>query len=184
MTKGTAALLIIICLAIASCAGKDHVPSGILPRDKMEGVLWDMVLADQYASYLTKDSSHLDLKKEHLRLYEQVFRLHDVTRDKFQKSYKYYLDHPDLSQTLFDSLVNKGNRLRTESYSRPPLKPISTPPPAATPAIKPPVALPPGKHPAAILPGKHPFGIPTPHPPAIKPPDHPTGTPAAKHTTP
>src|SRR5579872_3935993 len=132
MKKRFAGLLTVVCLILSACRSKNSVPSGILPREKMEQVMWDMVMADQYASYLAKDSAHLDLKLERLRLYEQVFRLHDISRDKFRKSYAYYLEHPELNQVLFDSLTDLGNRLRTEAYSHPTVKPIVTQPPLDT----------------------------------------------------
>jgi hypothetical protein len=117
-------MLMILAMALG-CSDKNRVPSGVLPRQKMEDVLWDMIQADQYSSFLTKDSAHIHLKEERLRLYEQVFLLHGVSRDQFRKSYDYYMAHPDLTQTLFDSLQAKGNRMRAESYSRP----ASTPQP-------------------------------------------------------
>jgi hypothetical protein len=102
------------------CAGKDGVPRGIIPRDRMEQVMWDMAQADQYvALYLAKDSVHIDRKKETLKLYETVFRLYDVSLEQFRKSYRYYLDHPELGQLLFDSVIARGVRARTEMYDRP-----------------------------------------------------------------
>lgn len=128
--------LLAICLLFAGCSDKDSVPHGILPIDKMSTVMWDMIQADQYAAILAKDSVHVDRKLEHLRLYEQVLQLHEVSREKFKKSYQYYLDHPEVNAILYDSLVAQGNRLRTESYSHPgyipatPSTPVVTPPPA------------------------------------------------------
>jgi hypothetical protein len=120
-------------LLIISCTDRDKVPSGIIPRDKMEKVLWDMIQADQYAAlYLVKDSAHINVKMETLKLYEQVFQLNKVSRDEFKESYLYYLDRPDLTRPMFDSLLAEGNRLRADSYKNPP---VVTPPPAAiTPA--------------------------------------------------
>jgi hypothetical protein len=117
-----------VLLGGSGCADKNTPPAGIFPREKMESVLWDMIQADQYSTlYLAKDSARIDRKTENLRLYEEVFRLHQVSRDEFRKSYQYYLDHPVLNQILFDSLTVRGNRLRTESYSRPvPLHPPPT----------------------------------------------------------
>jgi hypothetical protein len=114
-------------LAGAGCADKEKVPSGILPLSKMQTVMWDMIQADQYATLsIAKDSIGKDsvakrtaVKAETLKLHEEVFRLHDVSREEFRKSYQYYLDHPELNQRLFDSLMSQGTRLRTESYSRP-----------------------------------------------------------------
>jgi hypothetical protein len=142
-------------LFLVGCAGKDKVPSGILPKAKMEDILWDMIQADQFSAiYLAKDSAHINLKMEDLRLYQQVFRLHQVSRDEFRKSLRYYENRPDLIRTVFDSLLSRGNRLRTESYNK------TVPPPqaAVTPQIPPP-----GQ---AV---KTPAAIPASHPPAGAP---------------
>jgi hypothetical protein len=113
--------MLLICLvAGVGCSDKNSVPRGILPRDKMELVMWDMAQADQYAAlYLTKDSGRIDRKAETMRLYEEVFRLHEVTPEQFRKSYHYYLDHPELNQLLFDSVIARGVRARSEMYDRP-----------------------------------------------------------------
>jgi hypothetical protein len=117
-------VLLIIAGMAAGCTDKDRIPSSVLSREKMRDVLWDMIVADQYSSFLTRDSAHIHFKEERLRLYEQVFVLHGVSRDQFRKSYDYYLAHPDLEQALFDSLQSKGNRLRTEAYNHPSANPV------------------------------------------------------------
>ncbi|WP_431211396.1 hypothetical protein ACQ86N_36850 [Puia sp. P3] len=109
---------------------------------------------EQYsANYLIKDSARLDLKLENLRMYDEIFRLHQTSREQFRKSYRYYIGRADLAQTLFDSLLNKGNRLRTESYSRP-FRPVVTPPPSSvkTPATAP--AKTPASAPATVRSGE------------------------------
>ena len=112
--------LLMCCLAVAGCSDKNGVPGGILSRDKMEQVMWDMAQADQYAAlYLAKDSAHIDRKAETMRLYAEVLRLHEVSPDEFRKSYRYYLDHPELNQLLFDSVIARGGRARAEMYDRP-----------------------------------------------------------------
>ncbi|HTR30514.1 MAG TPA: DUF4296 domain-containing protein [Puia sp.] len=121
MSGGKIVAAMIACLvAGAACSDKNRVPGDILPIDKMEQVMWDMTEADQYATlYVAKDSQHIDRKSETMRLYEEVFRLHDVSREQFRKSYRYYLDHPALNQELFDSIMARGVRARTEMYDRP-----------------------------------------------------------------
>ena len=147
-----AGCLAIVLLAGAGCADKGSVPSGILPLSKMQTVMWDMIQADQYAALsLVKDSARINTKTETLKLYEEVFRLHDVSREEFRKSYQYYLDHPELNQRLFDSLMSQGTRLRTESYSRPVINRSSPIIPPHLPLVTtPPVpgrTLPPGRTP-------------------------------------
>ena len=153
-------------LLVVGCSDKDNIPSGIIPRDEMEKILWDMVQADQYSSlYLLKDSARINVKEETLKLYQEVFLLHQVSREEFSKSFQYYQEHPELTRNVFDSLLTRGNRLRTESYSRPVLttpKPVGAPPMPATtgPAFSKPVGMPPrnpvmgGRMPAGTTPGK------------------------------
>jgi hypothetical protein len=127
-------MIIVLIGTGIGCSDKNSVPSGILGREDMQNVLWDMIQADQYSSYLAKDSARVSLKLENMRLYDQVFQLHHVTREKFTKSYKYYMAHPELTQTLMDSLLAMGNRIRTENYNRPVSRPVSTPPLVTVPA--------------------------------------------------
>src|SRR5258708_1762778 len=151
-------------LLVVGCSDKDKVPSGIIPRDEMEKILWDMVQADQYSSmYLLKDSARINVKTETLKLYEEVFLLHQVSREEFRKSFRYYQEHPELTRNVFDSLLARGNRLRAESYSRPvltPPKPVVTVPAAApgNPAMKnkPSSGTILKRQPAAITPGNLP----------------------------
>ena len=139
MTRTIAGLLLGFMLMASGCSDKNSVPSDVLPHEKMEAVMWDVVQSEQYsANYLIKDSARLDLKLENLRMYDEIFRLHQTSREQFRKSYQYYMGRADLAQTLFDSLLNKGNRLRTESYSRPSrVVPTPAPAPVKTPATEP-----------------------------------------------
>jgi hypothetical protein len=121
-------MIIVLMATGIGCSDKNSVPSGILAREDMQNILWDMVQADQYSAYLAKDSARVNLKLENMRLYDQVFQLHHISREKFTKSYKYYMAHPELTQTLMDSLLAMGNRIRTENYNRPIFHPVSTPP--------------------------------------------------------
>lgn len=116
-------LVMVIFFSVLSCTQQYKVPSGIMPMDQMESVLWDMIQADRYAtSVLSRDSSK-NLKEETLVLYEEVFSIHKVSRQQFIKSFKFYLERPDISQVMLDSLATKANRRRDEIY-RP--KPDST----------------------------------------------------------
>src|SRR5258708_4201572 len=142
MTRIITGLLIGVLLAVSGCSDKNSVPSGILPHEKMEAVMWDVIQSEQYsASFLAKDSAHINLKLENLRLYDEVFRLHQVSREEFRKSYQYYMGRADLAQVLFDSLLAKGNRLRTESYSRS-YRPVTNTPGHAMPPAAKPIATP------------------------------------------
>ena len=117
--------LLLVCLSaivwcVVSCTDKDKIPAGVLPKDKMEKVLWDMIQADRYRESFVHDSA-LDLKKEQFKLYAQVFEIHQITKDEFIKSYKFYMSRPDITRIIFDSLATRANRRREELYKPQPL---------------------------------------------------------------
>jgi hypothetical protein len=138
---------------LVSCTDKDKIPAGVLPKDKMEKVLWDIIQAERYRDTYVRDSS-LDLKKETFKLYAQVFEIHQVSKDEFIKSYKFYMSRPDIARVMFDSLATRANRRREELYKPKALdtasiqkmdtlkqvdsaKAVKAPKPAAKPTVKP-----------------------------------------------
>lgn len=107
--------LLAMCLLGFACR---NTPSGLIPRDQMAEVLWDMVQADQFATqYILRDSAKLKkIKPETFELYQKVFRLHHISKDQFVDSYNYYLDHPDVMKTIVDSLNASASRRRQEMF--------------------------------------------------------------------
>lgn len=130
--RGAKAWLIGISLAavFSACSDKTKIPSDVLDREEMEGVMWDMILADRYAiTYLPMDSvKRKDIKTETLKLYDQVFQVHKISREEFIKSYKFYLSRPDISKVMFDSIASRANRRREEQYNKPPETPVPSAP--------------------------------------------------------
>ena len=113
----TRLLLVLLIGIFLSCNNSKSVPRGIIPPDKMEKVLWDMIQTDRFAiQFLSKDSAKINVKEETFKLYEEVFRNHQTNRDEFTKSFKYYMDHPELNQRLYDSMNVRGTRLREDMY--------------------------------------------------------------------
>jgi len=114
----TRLLLILFLIGIfLACNNSKSVPRGIIPPDKMEKVLWDMIQADRFSiQFLTKDSAKINVKEETFKLYEQIFSIHKTSREEFTKSFKYYMEHPELNQRLYDSMNVRGTRLREDMY--------------------------------------------------------------------
>ncbi len=111
-------VLIFFCmLLLAGCTDNERIPSDIFPKEKMEKILWDMILAERFSSqYIVNDSASRNVKLETMKLYEQVFQANNTTRAEFVKSYKYYLNRPDITKSIFDSLAVRGNRNRDSLY--------------------------------------------------------------------
>ncbi len=100
---------------IVSCkSGK--VPSGIIPPEKMEILLWEQMRADAFTrEYISKDSAK-DVLKENLLLQEKIFQKYGTDKDAFYKSYDYYVKHETLMKDLLDSVVaieaRKGDKIK------------------------------------------------------------------------
>lgn len=100
---------IVFVTLIAACSSRGNVPKGILPKEKMEDVMWDMLRADEFVKeyMLARDSSLRDTA-EYIRMYERVFRLNKTNREQYAGSFEYYRNHPTLMKEILDSLNIRG----------------------------------------------------------------------------
>jgi Domain of unknown function (DUF4296) len=101
---------------LQACASKSTVPTDVLPLNRMKLVMWDMIRADEYAKgFVIKDSSKT-LKEHSIILYEKVFALHNITRETFTRSLKYYESNPLQNKRLFDSLSAQVSNYYQDMY--------------------------------------------------------------------
>ena len=117
--------LAVFLLIISFCSCKSSIPKDILPQKKMQAVLWDIMQADEVVDYYsTSDSSFRSLSR-HVDYYRKVFALHQITKDAFTRSLKYYQDHPANLKPILDSLQHYEQALQEkDSLSRHHMKPI------------------------------------------------------------
>ncbi|HNU89169.1 MAG TPA: DUF4296 domain-containing protein [Ferruginibacter sp.] len=98
---------------LLSCGNKREQPSGILKPDKMQAVLWDVIRADAFTTeYIKKDSAKND-EEENLKLQQQVFAIHHVSKEDFYKSFDYYKKNSGLMKAIIDSMVSQADKKRT-----------------------------------------------------------------------
>ena len=115
-------------IILAACS--DEREKAIIPEKEMEKILWDIIQADQFnTQFLKKDSAKLNVKAETMKLYDEIFQIHHVSREEFKKSYQFYIAHPEITKPMLDSLAARANLMRTEMYKRPvrPATPVVTP---------------------------------------------------------
>lgn len=107
---------LIFILFLISC-GND-VPDDVLPPEKMQVVMTDMLLAEGFAeNFLVMDSSK---KREDwfAQEYSKVIAIHKISQEQFRNSLKYYKKHPELFKEVIDTVYQRGQRMRDQGYQR------------------------------------------------------------------
>lgn len=111
-----ALIVVLVITAVTGCTDYERAGTAIIPEQKMAKVLWDMIQIDEFSNvYLISDSLK-NADKERMKLYKQVFRLHQVSEKDFFSSYKYYVERPDAMKGLFDTLSSRGEREKKAIY--------------------------------------------------------------------
>ena len=107
----------LVCFLAIGCSGKNkYAGADIIPTQKMVTVLWDIMQVDEFATfYLAKDSTK-NIKLERIKLYQQVFRLHNISEKEFYASFTYYSGRPDLMKEMYDTLGARSDRERQHGF--------------------------------------------------------------------
>ncbi|NOU37724.1 MAG: DUF4296 domain-containing protein [Ferruginibacter sp.] len=78
----------------------------------MEVLLWEQIRAEAYTNdFIGKDNSK-NLFLENFKLQQKIFDKYNVDKNKFYKSYNYYLKHSYLLKIVVDSIVAKQTRIK------------------------------------------------------------------------
>ncbi len=106
---------LVVALLFFSCSGKNKIPNDVIPQKEMVSVLWDLFRADQFlTTYVLPADTSLQKKDESTRYYEEIFKLHQINKASFQRSFSFYQSHPALMKQLLDSLNAKGTAAKKD----------------------------------------------------------------------
>lgn len=93
---------VLFCFISLSCnSNKDIIPSEMIPLDSFIVVLSDMQQADAYLNLVAGNSKPYNPQK----LLNKVLEKHHTTKDHFDKTLKYFISHPEKSDSLFDKVL-------------------------------------------------------------------------------
>lgn len=99
-------IFLLVSLFVCSCSG-ESVPKGVLPPEKMEAVLYDLIRADELVDFsIIQDSSYRNFSKRS-SFYDSISHIHGLTKEALQKSWLYYQGRPDLLKKILESLHAK-----------------------------------------------------------------------------
>lgn len=102
------ALFFLSLTALLFACSNNKVPDGIMRQPKMVAIMWDLARADEFLdAYVLSKDTLIDKASKTAEWYDQIFRLHQTKRETFEKSYRYYQEHPQLMKEVLDSLSKK-----------------------------------------------------------------------------
>ena len=107
-------VILFAILLVSACRSKNKPVMGI---DSMKVVMWDMLRADELYTRMTIKDSLAKGRREDIRLYEEVFAAHKISRGYFDSCYKYFLAHPVQYKILVDSLDAYATRERSKVFN-------------------------------------------------------------------
>jgi Domain of unknown function (DUF4296) len=116
-------LILIFCLF--SCNDSKRVPKDFLQPLQMQQILFDLFITDAYNSSVISNDASFKLQEQNKVAAEQVFKSYKITRTQFEKSYAFYLSHPDLLKPIADSMAVIATR-RSEEKTLPTIPVIAT----------------------------------------------------------
>ncbi|HAO47022.1 MAG TPA: hypothetical protein DCQ97_08860 [Chitinophagaceae bacterium] len=103
-------IFLLVLAFLFSCGNKDTKPAGILKPDKMKAVLWDVIRADVYTTeFIKRDSAKNDVE-ENLKLQQEIFAIHHVSKEEFYTSFDYYKKNSGQMKAIIDSMINQADR--------------------------------------------------------------------------
>lgn len=100
----------ILSLFLCSCYTADKPPADVIKTDEMKNILWDVMSAQALASELSLKDSSVNQAVQTKILSRQVFDIHHTDSATFNKSYNWYVKHPDILKLIFDSLYAQKQR--------------------------------------------------------------------------
>ena len=98
-------ILLIGLNLMSSCGNKEQLPAGVLKPEKMKAVLWDVIKADVFTAEFIKKDSSKNATAENLKLQQQIFAIHKITKADFYTSYDYYKTNTVEFKKIIDSMV-------------------------------------------------------------------------------
>ena len=109
---------------INSCSSKSKLPAGVLKPDKMRAVLWDIIKADVFTAEFIKKDSSKNAAAENLKLQQQIFAIHKISKADFYRSYDYYKANTEIFKKVMDSMVVRAEKDRYQKTTAAPLTPV------------------------------------------------------------
>ena len=108
---------IIFCFFIvgflASCAEKEvNIPEDVLKQKEMTSILTDVHIAQTSISNAIRTDSIVHTMTDYLNY---ILEKHHTTKKNFQISLKFYSNHPEMLQQVYDSVITGLSKIEVRT---------------------------------------------------------------------
>lgn len=106
------ALILLAILSLSACR-RGEMPADVLPADKMVDFLSEAYLLEGF--YAVETEYRYDaMTPEVVSAYDDILARHGIDKEAVERSFHYYAEHPDLYQSIHDSVIARLESDMTE----------------------------------------------------------------------
>ncbi|MFZ7115480.1 MAG: DUF4296 domain-containing protein [Bacteroidota bacterium] len=103
----------ILITALSACSKKKpDVPEDVIPMKELQAILSDIHIAQAASSNAVLSDSSIYSNKEYV---DYILKQHNIKREDFLKSMKFYTENPVLLEEVYDSVITQLSRMQAES---------------------------------------------------------------------
>jgi hypothetical protein len=110
----------VLIVLFLSCSENNDTPKDILSFDKMKLILWDDTKAQVYAKEILSRDSAINDTIWYAAMKDKILQHHHITKELYEKSYRYYSMHPELFIRLTDSIIKMQSEIPNKTNLRKP----------------------------------------------------------------
>ena len=108
--------LAILCFSVIVFSCDNNIPNDVLPVEKMQNVMTDILLAEGFAENFELMDTTKKREEWYAQEYSKVMSIHKISQDQFRNSLNFYKKNPDLFKAVVDTVYQRGQRLRDAGY--------------------------------------------------------------------
>lgn len=110
-------LFILLSFFLFACTNPDSVsiPDSVLPEEKMAEMMTDIHLLEATMNIQVGNTDKMGPDGKAINF--NIYKKHQVTKEQFEESYKFYTENPELLAEVYQLVLNNLSRMQAEVSS-------------------------------------------------------------------
>ncbi len=120
MKKYLILILVILCVSCSDEEVVETMPDDVLSQQEMVELLVDIQLIE--GGIIIRKLDENKFGEEINAYYQNTFKKHGLSKKTFEYNMKYYSDHLEKLEIIYEEVINELSRLQAESETQQPIK--------------------------------------------------------------